>query len=236
MFALFQQCINLLFPVTCLGCDHEDKWLCDECKRSIPLYDNARCPLCFTTSENGSVCLQCRKTSNLDSLWVVCSYEHALVRELIHTLKYQAVTHIADNITEIIKQSIAKLKKNSDIQLPQIIIPIPLHRKKMLERGFNQSDILAQIVSSCLDGEYHSGGLVRIRNTVPQAGLSKSDRTSNLTGAFNVSPKLAISGKHVMLVDDVATTCATMESAAIVLRKHGARSVRGISFARGKMT
>ncbi|MFC1687177.1 ComF family protein [Patescibacteria group bacterium] len=106
----------------------------------------------------------------------------------------------------------------------------------MLERGFNQSDILAQIVASCLDGEYYSDGLIRIKNTVPQADLSKPERASNLVGAFRISPKLAISGKHVMLVDDVATTCATMESAAVVLRKYGARSVHGLSFARGKMT
>lgn len=113
--------------------------------------------------------------------------------------------------------------KTKDGQLPDRVIPLPLARRRLAERGFNQSALLAEEVAGRMGLSYAPHGLLKIRDTPPQAGLDREARLKNVRGAFDCGEPLA--GQHIAIVDDVMTTGATLSEAAKVLKKAGATFV-----------
>ena len=113
-----------------------------------------------------------------------------------------------------------------------LIIPVPLHNSRKRKRGYNQSGILSDIASTFLSIPVHSSSLVKTRNTPPQSGLGKQERSKNLRGSFAVTDKKAVLEKNVLLMDDVITTGATMEECARALLSAGACSVSALALAR----
>ncbi len=236
MLAVFvEKIINLVFPLTCISCEREGAWICADCRERIPYATNLLCPNCFTFSPGGYFCTDCRKKSSLDGLWIISSYEYRAVKDLVHMLKYSGVTSVLDDIQRIAQPALRHLAEASE-SVRRVFMPIPLHEKRLRDRGFNQSALLAKMFAVCLNGRYVADGLLRTKETGSQALLSKDERITNVQDAFTASSALAISGKHVMLVDDVATTCATLQAAARVLRQHGARTVWGLAVARGTLS
>ncbi|MFH1236065.1 MAG: ComF family protein [Parcubacteria group bacterium] len=234
MFSLLlKECIDLLFPRNCLGCGREETWLCTQCAGLIQAYDNELCPICrMVKTRSGIVCSACISFSSLASVWIMTSYEHLVVQELVRSLKYQGAHSMMSDVHPLVLRFMQPMSMYADPKAT-IITAIPLHASRLRERGFNQAELLAQSVAACLDIPIVPDILKRTRNTPPQAQLSRTDRLRNLYGAFVVKNPLAVREKHVMLVDDVATTCTTMLAAADVLRHHGALSVQGIALARG---
>ena len=237
MFSLLlKECIDLLFPRNCLGCGREETWLCTQCASLIQEYDNELCPICrMVKTRSGIVCSACIPSSSLASVWIMASYKQETVQELVHALKYQGARSMMREVHMLVLRLLKTFDMPTDSE-KTVITAIPLHSSRFRERGFNQAALLAQSVGACLDAPIAPDILKRTRNTPPQAQLSKTDRLKNLQEAFIVNNPLAIRGKHVMLVDDVATTCTTMLAAADVLRHHGALSVHGIALARGVWT
>ena len=113
-----------------------------------------------------------------------------------------------------------------------LIMPVPLHPKRLRERGFNQSLLLARHVSRALHIDLDFLSLRRVRYTPPQASLAKSERKQNVRGAFELKNQDAVKGINILLVDDVVTTGNTLNECARILRKGGARKVFGLSLAR----
>jgi ComF family protein len=109
----------------------------------------------------------------------------------------------------------------------ELIVPIPLYPKRLRERGFNQSALLALATGRKFDAR----ALERIRDTPPQAGLKADARRKNLAGAFWANPD-RVRGRHVVLIDDVVTTGATVEAASLELRRAGASTVHVLTLAR----
>ncbi len=127
----------------------------------------------------------------------------------------------------------------STLPLPDAIIPVPLHRRRLRFRGFNQSELLAQILSQTLtpglDVPLYTEVLIRTRFTKPQMKTdSREERLSNLKNAFAIQETSTpiLKGKSLWLIDDVATTGTTLEECATVLKQHGATAVFGIVLAR----
>ncbi len=116
------------------------------------------------------------------------------------------------------------------------IVPVPLHPKRLKERGFNQSALLARVLASRLRLPYHPTVLKRIKDTVAQAGLSRTARLANLKGAFLVPRPRAIRDKRLLLVDDVVTTTATIREASATLCRAGAATVSVCAVARAVKT
>ncbi|MFW5973619.1 MAG: ComF family protein, partial [Bacteroidota bacterium] len=100
---------------------------------------------------------------------------------------------------------------------PDLAVPIPLHRTRLLERGYNQSAVIAESAAAVLRVPCNTDVLRRIRATISQTSLTRAERQTNLSGAFTAFEESAVAGKHVLLVDDVMTTGATLEAAARVL-------------------
>jgi ComF family protein len=114
---------------------------------------------------------------------------------------------------------------------PDLVIPIPLHPEREKERGYNQAALLSRGICRQLELESDEAALRRIRHTRPQVGLDRAQRRENVRGAF-AAKKARVSGKHLLLVDDVCTTGATLGAAAEALLDRGANSVSGYCIAR----
>jgi ComF family protein len=162
------------------------------------------------------------------------SYDGGL-RELIHLLKYEQVRPAAVVLGRMLAESISGLAPHWT-RRDVLVVPVPLHRKKLRQRGFNQSELIAQhaLKLGAADSKMilHPGILERRRETQSQIGLTRHQRRENLRGAFAVAVPEEIAGREILLVDDVFTTGTTASECARVLRRAGASKVFAATVAR----
>lgn len=146
--------------------------------------------------------------------------------EIIHRFKYDGYFAVAPALADIMVADWP-----FDLLQPEVVIPVPLHPRRERRRGFNQSALLGRRLAQELNLLYRPGTLRRIRHTAPQVGLGPEERMNNVAGAF-VAQGADIEGRHLLLVDDVLTTGATMKAAAGTLLAAGAASVSAYCLAR----
>ncbi len=160
------------------------------------------------------------------------SYDHGL-RELIHLLKYERVLSAAAALGTMLAQALTRLEFPA-AQTPPLVVPVPLHARKLRQRGFNQSEMIAReaLKRSRAGLRLLPQVLVRQRETHSQTGLTRHQRRQNLRGAFVVLAPREIAGRDVILVDDVFTTGTTVSECARVLRRAGASNVYVATVAR----
>lgn len=161
------------------------------------------------------------------------------MKQAIHALKYDRLHAAARGLGRMLAQAIAQLHGEAPAEM--LVVPIPLHRSKHAQRGFNQARVLAKEALSFLADSHPdwkltlaSSTLMRLRSTESQAGLTPRQRRLNVRGAFSVSDPAAVMGRHVLLVDDILTTGATARAAAAVLERAGAASVWVATLARAQ--
>jgi ComF family protein len=213
---------NWLYPPTCLLCG-DAGWaghdLCVACRADLPSNTPA-CPRCGSLL-SGPVSTDCgacqRKPPAFDATVAAFRYEEP-IRHLIHGLKFQARYAAARLLGDLLADALAGCR-----DLPRLLIPVPLHRSRYRERGFNQSLEIARVVSARLHIALDYLSCERIRPTVPQTELSAAERARNIKQAFRVNGSLR--GLHVAVLDDVVTTGATVNELARTLRKAGASRI-----------
>jgi ComF family protein len=233
---LIRRFADLCFPILCFGCGTEGEWLCRDCRRRVPLRLEQRCPSCRKRiTPSGETCAECSEKYALSGLFAAAYYRVPVISRALHACKYRFLPKVALPLTEVLADAIDR----NGLLLPDIIIPVPLHRRRLRFRGFNQSAIIAGHLADCLapglDIPIREDILIRKRHTRPQMKTtSRAERLHNLKDAFALArgKKKDILGKDVWLIDDVATTGATLEACAKALKKSGARSVFGIVIAR----
>jgi ComF family protein len=147
------------------------------------------------------------------------------LRRSIHLLKYGGIQALARPLGRLLVSAVPRDDRFD------VVVPMPLHWSRRWKRGFNQSELLARIVARRL-GAPLSAALRRKRATPPQAGLTNAQRRKNVAGAFEVGKRHLIANKHVLLIDDVLTTGATVNAAAAALKRAGARRVTVLTLAR----
>jgi ComF family protein len=226
---------ELLFPARCLGCTEQlssshPPLLCSNCHHGTSEISPPFCTSCGTPLYIGDnhLCLSClEKPLTLSKARSSFLYQEP-ISTLVRQLKFKG------NLTGL--ASLAALTKTTaafaDLKEPDLILPIPLHIKRLRERGFNQSQLLAQ---ACFPGwrrKIRFDLLKRQRATVPQTRLSGKARRHNLHKAFSVKKLDEISGKDILLIDDVFTTGSTLEECAKVLLAAGAAEVSAFTVAR----
>lgn len=220
--SIIHRAIQWIFPITCSYCGKEDTWLCDQCINVLPRY-----------SEKYHV------DKPLQDIIVATSYGERAIANLIQTLKYNGVTTIAQSLSHLMIRRVEQIDKNSlaaILKNPQktIIVPVPLHPRKEKERGFNQADLLAQPFASHFSLPLATRALRRVKNTIPQASLTRQERLTNTITAFALNQNFSVKKKNVILIDDVATTGATVRECARVLQKAGCADIYAVVIARGK--
>jgi ComF family protein len=166
-------------------------------------------------------CGRCRTGENVFDFGRSAVFFNDSARELVHHLKYAGRVSLAQPIAKILQQTLTEHRFTADVA-----IPVPLHRKRERERGYNQAQLIANELPVTID----TGLLRRRKNTSTQTGLSRSERAGNLLGAFEICGD--VKGLKVVVIDDVLTTGATMNEIAKVLKKHGADRVEILTFAR----
>lgn len=222
----FQKALSLFLPKTCVICDQAGSVLCVPCSASIRLNLQSRCSQCFlpfVSSPLNHLCTDCSSTHpSFDQHISLVTFDHR-TSKWIYDLKYQSKFWIEEIFYEALQQ----------IDIPfqiDVIVPIPLHRTKLKQRGFNQSQRLGLVVSQVLDRPMNLNLVSRLRKTESQTGLSRSERMQNVKNAFECSQKQRIP-ESVVLIDDVYTTGSTLNEAARVLKQAGVQRVYALTFA-----
>lgn len=231
--------LGLFFPSFCLGCNKEGTFLCQDCRSILEISEYHYClcgknPLRLPPGNKKGTCQKCR-ANKLSGLYFALAYkEKSLTRKLIHQFKYEPyIKTLAGVLSSIIIEHLVITKNNSDgIWQNAILIPVPLEKSKLKNRGYNQAQELAKELSKILEVNVISGNLIKTRKTLSQKDLSAKERQENIKGAFLVKNPIEVKNKKIFLVDDVYTTGSTMEECANVLKKAGAIQVWGITIAR----
>jgi ComF family protein len=228
--------LDTLFPITCLSCGKEHIWLCENCLQKIIPLSFQQCPLCEKQiTSDGILCSKCKPLSALDGLLVATHYRENGIDRLIHFYKYKFIQDLSFPLGKIATRTFSR----STLPLPDLILPVPLHSKRLRWRGFNQSQLLAEYIGKNLTAGFEipvpDTLLIRKKHTSPQMKIKTyQQRLSNLHNAFAIDPekRSSIQGKTILLVDDVATTGATLFECAKVLKQNGAKKVFAIVLAR----
>jgi ComF family protein len=234
--------LDLLFPVECLGCRQEGAWLCDTCLRQIK----------FNGPGKGANLI----APDLDKIFIAGDYDDPLLADSLKKFKYNFLTALGQPLSRFLimfwqgqltlpenaKLNSGNAKLNSEVDsallaaaagpiADTILIPIPLSKKRLRWRGFNQAEIIARALGEAFAYPLNFA-LHRKNRTAPQASLNESDRATNIQGSFVwTGPNL--SGQTIILIDDVVTTGATLNEAAKILRAAGAGQVYGLVLAKG---
>lgn len=228
--------VALFFPPTCLLCrkalgiDYIDEEIhglcvCPDCKKDISLLKDPFCSLCSTPFKSriaySHVCGLCElKRPHFDLLVSPFIYEGGIER-IITDFKYSSGKE-GISLGNVIGMF---LMKRYEFDGSEILIPVPLHKKRERERGFNQTLLLAEGVREVLGIKLLESILVRKIYTKSQTGLSLKEREANVRGVFELNSKGEVRDKVVLLIDDVATTGSTLNECSKVLKKAGAKKV-----------
>jgi ComF family protein len=191
------------------------------------------CPICGISFESkveeDHLCERCiRKSPFYDSLRAPYAYDRGIM-DAIHQMKYAGKSHLATSLGPLLASFAKKWLGNTKGML---MMPVPLHPKKLRERGFNQSLLLTKVISPILETELDFLSLRRVIYTKAQTGLKIKEREKNVRRAFGFAGKPALKGREIILVDDVATTGNTMNECARVLKKAGCEKVFCLALAR----
>ncbi len=220
--------LDLIFPKFCLRCNWEGFWLCQNCQKMIKGYHSNHCVICNTTSIQ-KICNNCQRKIKIDKLIIVTSYEDKTIAKLIQIYKYNFAKEIAEIISNL---TINKLKKENLNNYA--IIPVPLHRKRLKWREFNQAALIAENISQKFTLPLRKNILIRIKNTKPQAQIKDAhERKNNVKNAFKINSEIKKIPPKVLLIDDVGTTFGTLSECAKALKKAGVREIWGLVFAKG---
>jgi ComF family protein len=226
--------LDLFFPIRCIACGKEGNWLCESCLARIPIHTEHLCGVCEKViTPDGRTCQNCKKKSALSGLVVTTSYKNPTVAKAIHLYKYRFISDLHQPLGNLLTKSLAK----TDLPIADIIIPIPLHSRRLRWRGFNQSTLLAKYIAENLLPQnqlfLNEKILIRKKYTPPQMRVRNyTDRQRNILDAFSLIPTANVKNKTILLVDDIATTGSTIFECARVLKKAGAIEIFAIVVAR----
>lgn len=226
--------LDLLYPRRCPVC-HDiavpaGQKICAECQKKLTPAVGPRCFRCSRPLKKNEqeYCRNCRtKSYHYDRGIGIFAYGTVLQQSLIK-LKYENRQEYGTFYGEFAAYYAKKQISNWGIE---VLIPIPLHAKRMQKRGYNQAEIIASAMGKCLEIPMDGEILKRVRNTRPQKELTEIERQQNLKLAFQISGRMKY--KNILLIDDIYTTGATVNAAAETLKNAGAEKVYFLSIAIG---
>ena len=219
--------LDLLFPQWCVGCGKEGDFICYSCRRSLPQIMPPLCPRCGKPQPSGILCPSCVGwRARIDGIRSPFRFD-GVMRQAIYQLKYRNLRALAAPLAKLLNDYL------STNPVPgEVLVPVPLHQKRLKERGYNQSSLLAHELGRLTNLPVVDNCLIRQRHAPPQARTSTVDeRRSNVAHAFTCYDD-RLRDKQVLLIDDVSTSGATLDACAAALKIAGASLVWGLVLSR----
>jgi len=223
---------RLLYPPHCVACarptaEDEDRYLCRACIDRIAFVCEPACPKCGHElgpyADAGPRCSGCRNLPLRFDRAVAAAHHTGAVRDVVLAFKFAAQRHNAHPLSKLV---VGRLGETDIPGQTQLIVPVPLHRRRLRARGFNQSRVLAEELGDRLALPVAANVLRRVLDTPPLSqAMSVAARRQRVKGAFEARNAKMLSGRTVLLVDDVMTTGATAGACVRALKRAGARSV-----------
>lgn len=241
---LLGKLIDIIYPPRCTICreflrkdaqedDGKGSSFCGSCSSDFRKITAPICPICgapfISEVDEDHLCGDCLRKRPLYEVARAPYIYDGPILTAIHQFKYGSKSFMADSLGLLLTRFAENWVKEKDSLLT---MPVPLHPKRLRERGFNQSLLLARPVARQLHTELDFLSLRRVRYTSPQTGLRKEERRKNVRGAFGLETPEAVEGRTVLLIDDVATTGNTLNECARVLKRGGCNKVICLVLAR----
>ncbi len=219
--------MDSFFPRRCVGCGKGGGFLCPECLGKLPRLLPPLCPHCGRPQASGIVCPSCwQRQTEIDGIRSLFRFDE-VIRKAIHELKYRNLKAISPCLAELLADY---LKANPPPG--EALVGVPLHPRRLRERGYNQSSLLARELGRRIGLPVIEDCLIRVKQAQPQVrAVDVEERRRNVADAF-VCHDEKVGGKQIILIDDVCTSGATLESCAAALKNKGAASVWGLTLAR----
>lgn len=223
--------LDFFYPISCLHCGQSNTYLCQRCSQIHLNYrPRQRCGLCNQPSITGSTHSKCQTPYQINGVFAITA-RSPLIMKFLKQIKYRFSYHLTKSLHNLDCSHLPLSITQADL-----LIPIPLHPRRLRWRGFNHAEKITQVLSHTLGIPYNTQLLIKTRHTVPQAEIiHRHDRQQNLQQAFHMHPQAKIQNiknKHLVLVDDITTTGATLTQAAIPLKRAGAASIWGLVITR----
>lgn len=225
--SVLRSAADLLFPLRCVHCGADGSLFCEKCEReSTRLHPGSLCRKCALPSRI-DVCEACFAVPPaLDRAIPVFAYDPA-VRDAVSALKYRDIRALAPRLGRLMAETLPEPVRSS----VDAVVPVPISRSRLRSRGYNQSELLARQVAGLTGLAMDTGLLARSNDGPPQAkAASIEERIANVRGAFDVAGD--VTGKRVLLVDDVMTTGSTLNACARALKQAGAEWAGALPLAR----
>ena len=230
--------VDFIYPPRCPACGDsvgEQGGLCHACWDELVIPSEPNCRLCQrpfgeTGPEHGAICAPCLADAPVHDGIAAGTLYGETARKLILALKHGRRIALAPMLARLIAARIPETEAGEH----RIIVPVPLHRRRLWQRGYNQAALLGQELEKLGHGKLIVDALVRTRSTPSLGGLGAKARKTVLAGAIAINPKVKsqLVGSDVLLVDDVLTSGATSSTCVKVLKRAGAQTVRIACFAR----
>ena len=231
----FQQVADIIFPAKCVVCNiliSKDLLFCSECWKEIEFITDPKCGICgfpfdFDTGK-GALCATCnQKYPYFDKALSIFRYSD-YSKSLIYKLKYNDQLHLAYFFAKLVTNRLQNLYEY------RIVLSVPLHSKKIRERLYNQSAILASQIAKLSRLDFFPNILIKKRYDTPQSQLSRDRRKKNVLNSFGIAEdqEKFIKGKNIILIDDVYTTGSTVNECSKVLKKAGCGKILVVTMAR----
>ena len=218
--------LDFLLPPRCGGCRQVGTWLCERCRSRIRRLEEPLCRRCGVEVDSARNECGCRaRLRSLTRLRSAVAYEGP-VADAVHRFKYEGWRRLAEPLGQLLAERLVM-----EGLAARWLVAVPLHPDRQRERGFNQAELLAADLRRRLGVFEPFGRLVRTRRTPPQVGRDRLRRFENVRNAFEWHGA-PLGGEAVLVVDDVATTGATLDACASALREAGSGPVTGVSVAR----
>ena len=219
--------LDFLFPRFCVGCGKEGDFICKSCQATLSQITSPVCPKCGRPQSNELLCSSCFNwEAKIDGIRSAFRFD-GVIRKAIHEFKYKNLRAITTDLAQLLNMYLL------ENPIPgEILIPVPLHHRRLRERGYNQSTMLAKELAKIAGLSVNEHSLIRKSYNLPQAKTGNvEERKQNVSGVF-VCVDEDLHDKKVLLIDDVATAGATLNACASALKTAGAMSVWGLTLAR----
>ncbi|HLV38831.1 ComF family protein [Xanthomarina sp.] len=206
--------LNLFFPKVCFACQFQlsdfEHYVCTHCRHSLPVTN-------FHLDNDDTVLKAFYGRAKIEQATALLRFEKkSITQQLMHNLKYKGYQEIGVFLGQWLGAELKELKAYQSID---VVIPVPLHKKKLRKRGYNQVAKFGQEIALQLEIDYYDDVLIKITNTTSQVNKSRLSRWITNDELFAIQNREKIHNKHVLLVDDIITTGATMEACISVLNK-----------------